>query len=211
MMPIVYTPVVGLACQRFSHIYRHARGIFLSYPDRDHLDQILANVQQDVKVIVVTEGERILGLGDPGVGGMGVPIGKLSLYSLCGGIHPRHTLPMLLDLGTNNAERLKDPQYIGWRNERIKGDQYDEFVDKFVQAVEKRFPNVLLQWEDFASVDAERLLARYRDQLCTFNDDIQGTAAVTTGTILAAIAATGGQLCDQRFVMLGAGSASHSS
>lgn len=207
MMPIVYTPVVGLACQRFSHIYRRARGIFLSYPDRDHLDQILANVQQDVKVIVVTDGERILGLGDQGVGGMGIPIGKLSLYSLCGGIHPRHTLPMLLDLGTNNPERLKDPQYIGWRNERIKGDQYDEFVDKFVQAVEKRFPNVLLQWEDFASVDAERLLARYRDQLCTFNDDIQGTAAVTTGTILAAIAATGGQLCDQRFVMLGAGSA----
>ena len=207
MMPIVYTPVVGLACQRFSHIYRRARGIFLSYPDRDHLDQILANVQQDVKVIVVTDGERILGLGDQGAGGMGIPIGKLSLYSLCGGIHPRHTLPMLLDLGTNNPDRLKDPQYIGWRHERIKGDQYDEFVDKFVQAVEKRFPNVLLQWEDFASVDAERLLARYRDQLCTFNDDIQGTAAVTTGTILAAIAATGGQLCDQRFVMLGAGSA----
>ena len=207
MMPIVYTPVVGLACQRFSHIYRRARGVFLAYPDRDALDQMLENVQQEVKVIVVTDGERILGLGDQGAGGMGIPIGKLSLYSLCGGIHPEQTLPMLLDLGTNNPERLQDPQYIGWRHERIKGPQYDDFVEQFVEAVTQRFPDVLLQWEDFASVDAERLLHRYRDRLCTFNDDIQGTAAVTTGTILSAVAATGGELPEQRFVMLGAGSA----
>jgi malate dehydrogenase (oxaloacetate-decarboxylating) len=207
MMPIVYTPVVGEACQRFSHIYRRARGVFISYPLRDQLDQIFKEIDRDIDVIVVTDGERILGLGDQGAGGMGIPIGKLSLYSLCGGIHPARTLPMLLDLGTNNQERLDDPQYIGWRHERIKGAEYDAFIDAFVQAVKKRFPNVLLQWEDFASVDAERILTRYRDQLCTFNDDIQGTAAVTTGTILAAIAAGGGDLKDQRVVMLGAGSA----
>jgi malate dehydrogenase (oxaloacetate-decarboxylating) len=207
MMPIVYTPVVGLACQRFSHIYRRARGVFIAYPNRDSIDEILANVQRPIDVIVVTDGERILGLGDQGAGGMGIPIGKLSLYSLCGGIHPVRTLPILLDLGTNNQERLEDPRYIGWRNGRIKGAEYDEFIELFVQAVAKRFPNVLLQWEDFASVDAERILARYRDRLCTFNDDIQGTAAVTTGTILAAVAAGGGKLSEQRIVMLGAGSA----
>lgn len=207
MMPIVYTPVVGLACQQFSHIYDRPRGIFIAYPNRDAMDEILANVKRDIDVIVVTDGERILGLGDQGAGGMGIPIGKLSLYSLCGGIHPAKTLPIVLDLGTNNQERINDPRYIGWRHERIKGQEYDDFVEVFVQAVMKRFPNVLLQWEDFASVDAQRLLARYRDRLCTFNDDIQGTAAVTTGTILAAIAATGGKLTDQRFVMLGAGSA----
>jgi malate dehydrogenase (oxaloacetate-decarboxylating) len=207
MMPIVYTPVVGLACQRFSHIYRRARGVFIAYPNRDSIDEILANVQRPVDVIVVTDGERILGLGDQGAGGMGIPIGKLSLYSLCGGIHPVRTLPILLDLGTNNQERLEDPRYIGWRHERIKGAGYDDFVELFVQAVARRFPNVLLQWEDFASVDAERILARYRDRLCTFNDDIQGTAAVTTGTILAAVAAGGGKLSEQRIVMLGAGSA----
>ncbi|MEJ8573765.1 NAD-dependent malic enzyme [Microbaculum marinum] len=207
MMPIVYTPVVGQACQEFSHIYRRPRGIFLAYPHRDILDDILAEVERDIDVIVVTDGERILGLGDQGAGGMGIPIGKLSLYSLCGGIHPTQTLPVLLDLGTNNKERLEDPRYIGWRHERIKGEEYDAFIDAFVTAVKKRFPDVLLQWEDFASVDAERILAKYRNSLCTFNDDIQGTAAVTTGTILAAIAAAGGKLEDQRIVMLGAGSA----
>ena len=207
MMPIVYTPVVGLACQQFSHIYRRPRGLFIAYPNRDCVDEIFANIERDIDVIVVTDGERILGLGDQGAGGMGIPIGKLSLYSLCGGIHPAKTLPIVLDLGTNNQERIDDPRYIGWRHERIKGPDYDAFVEKFVQAVMKRFPKVLLQWEDFASVDAERLLGRYRDRLCTFNDDIQGTAAVTTGTILAAVAATGGKLADQRFVMLGAGSA----
>jgi malate dehydrogenase (oxaloacetate-decarboxylating) len=207
MMPIVYTPVVGLACQQFSHIYRRPRGLFIAYPNRDSLEEIFANVERDIDVIVVTDGERILGLGDQGAGGMGIPIGKLSLYSLCGGVHPAKTLPIVLDLGTNNQERIADPRYIGWRHERIKGADYDAFVERFVQAVMKRFPKVLLQWEDFASVDAERILARYRDRLCTFNDDIQGTAAVTTGTILAAIAATGGKLADQRIVMLGAGSA----
>ena len=207
MMPIVYTPVVGLACQRFSHIYRRARGIFISYPERNSMDAIFENIKHDVDVIVVTDGERILGLGDQGVGGMGIPIGKLSLYTLCGGIDPAKTLPIVLDLGTNNQERLDDPRYIGWRENRIKGAEYDAFIEQFVTAVKKRFPNVLLQWEDFASVDAERILAKYRDDLCTFNDDIQGTAAVTTGTILAAIAASGGELKDQRIAMLGAGSA----
>jgi malate dehydrogenase (oxaloacetate-decarboxylating) len=207
MMPMVYTPVVGQACQEFSHIYRRPRGLFMSYPHRDILDTILNEIEHDVDVIVVTDGERILGLGDQGAGGMGIPIGKLSLYTLCGGVNPARTLPILLDLGTNNQERLDDPRYIGWRHERIKGAEYDDFIDRFVEAVKKRFPKVLLQWEDFASVDAERIIARYRDDLCTFNDDIQGTAAVTTGTILSAIAAAGGKLEDQRFGMLGAGSA----
>lgn len=207
MMPIVYTPVVGEACEKFSHIYRRPRGIFVSYPERKLMDEVFRQVTQDVEVIVVTDGERILGLGDQGAGGMGIPIGKLSLYTLCGGIHPSKTLPILLDLGTNNPERLNDPLYFGWRHERIKGAEYDEFIEAFVQAVMRRFPNVLLQWEDFASVDAEPILERYRDRLCTFNDDIQGTAAVTTGTILSAIAAVGGKLADQRIVMLGAGSA----
>lgn len=207
MMPIVYTPVVGLACERFSHIYRRPRGIFISYPERDRMDEIFEHIDRDIDVIVVTDGERILGLGDQGVGGMGIPIGKLSLYTLCGGVAPEKTLPIVLDLGTNNQERLDDPRYIGWRENRIKGDEYDAFIALFVEAVKKRFPNVLLQWEDFASVDAERIIDRYRDDLCTFNDDIQGTAAVTTGTILAAIAAAGNKLEEQNIVMLGAGSA----
>ena len=158
-------------------------------------------------MIVVTDGERILGLGDQGAGGMGIPIGKLSLYTACGGIHPATTLPILLDVGTNNPERLADPLYIGWRHERIVGSEYDAFVDRFVQAVKRRFPNVLLQWEDFAQSHALPLLERYRDQLCTFNDDIQGTAAVTTGTLLAAVAATGSSLQHHRIAILGAGSA----
>ena len=207
MMPIVYTPVVGLACQRFSHIYRRPRGLFLSYPDRDSLQEIMANAPDQVDIIVVTDGERILGLGDQGAGGMGIPIGKLSLYSLCGGIHPRRTLPVMLDLGTDNQDLLSDSQYIGWRHERIKGDQYDAFIAEFVKAIKVRYPRVLLQWEDFASSDAERLLESYRNELCTFNDDIQGTAAVTTGAILAAVAATKTRLEEQRFVMLGTGSA----
>jgi len=207
MMPVVYTPVVGLACQRFSHIYRRPRGMFFSYPDRESLHEILANAPDQVDIIVVTDGERILGLGDQGAGGMGIPIGKLSLYSLCGGVHPRRTLPLMLDLGTDNKELLSDPQYIGWRHERIKGEQYDAFIAEFVAAVKLRYPNVLLQWEDFASADAERLLHAYQNELCTFNDDIQGTAAVTTGAILAAVAATSRRLDEQSFVMLGTGSA----
>ncbi|TWU29669.1 NAD-dependent malic enzyme [Bythopirellula polymerisocia] len=208
MLPIIYTPVVGEACQKFSHIYRRPRGLFISYPERDHVDEILANCAlPGVEVIVVTDGERILGLGDQGAGGMGIPIGKLSLYTAIGGIHPATTLPITLDVGTNNPERLSDPEYIGWRHERITGKEYDDFVETFVTAVMRAFPNVLLQFEDFASKNASPILARYRDRLCTFNDDIQGTAAVTSGTILAAVAATGRALEDQRVVMLGAGSA----
>jgi len=207
MMPIVYTPIVGQACQQFSHIYRRPRGLFISYPQRDEMDAIFANVRRHVEVIVVTDGERILGLGDQGAGGMGIPIGKLSLYTLCGGIDPARTLPILLDTGTNNRERLDDPCYVGWRHERIRGSDYDDFIELFVEAVMKRFPDVLLQWEDFASTNAQPLLDRYRDRLCTFNDDIQGTAAVTTGTVLAAVAAAGSRPADQRVVLVGAGSA----
>ncbi len=207
MMPIVYTPIVGQACQQFSHIYRRPRGLFISYPQRDEMDAIFANVHREAEVIVVTDGERILGLGDQGAGGMSIPIGKLALYTLCGGIDPARTLPILLDVGTNNRERLCDPSYIGWRNERIRGSDYDEFIELFVQAVTKRFPDALLQWEDFASSNAQPLLDRYRDRLCTFNDDIQGTAAVTTGTVLAAVTASGSTLADQRVVVVGAGSA----
>ncbi len=208
MMPIVYTPTVGLACEQFSHVYRRPRGLFLAYPERDNLDTILGNTASPhVEVIVVTDGERILGLGDQGAGGMGIPIGKLSLYTACGGIHPATTLPILLDVGTNNRERLDDPLYIGWRHERIAGDEYDAFIDAFVAAVMRKFPGVLLQWEDFAQAHAGPILDRYRDRLCTFNDDIQGTAAVTTGTLLASVAAAGGRLRDQRVAIFGAGSA----
>jgi malate dehydrogenase (oxaloacetate-decarboxylating) len=208
MMPIIYTPVVGLASEQFSHIYRRPRGLFLSYPDRDRIEEIIGRAPVPrVDVIVVTDGGRILGLGDQGVGGMVIPIGKLSLYTACGGIHPGRTLPVLLDVGTDNPTRLNDPLYIGWRHARMKGDAYDELVEKFVQAVTKRFPNALLQWEDFGQENAGRLLARYRDQLCTFNDDIQGTGAVVTGTLLAATSVCGTKLCDQRIVVVGAGTA----
>ncbi len=208
MMPIVYTPVVGAACQQFSHIYRRPRGLFISVPEQTDIERILDNrPYRGVDVIVVTDGERILGLGDQGAGGRGIPIGKLSLYTLCGGIHPARTLPIILDAGTNNAEALRDPLYVGWRHERVRGQEYDDFIDAFVQAVKRKLPNVLLQWEDFAQANAGRLLDRYRDQLCTFNDDIQGTASVTTGTLLAAVKVTGSKLKDQRVVTFGAGSA----
>jgi malate dehydrogenase (oxaloacetate-decarboxylating) len=208
MMPIVYTPTVGLACEQFSHIYRRPRGLFISYAERGDIDAILNNAPSPrVELIVVTDGERILGLGDQGAGGMGIPIGKLSLYTACGGIHPATTLPILLDVGTNNEERLRDPLYIGWRHGRISGSDYDEFVDRFIQAVKRKFPRVLLHWEDFAQPHAGPMLDRYRDQLCTFNDDIQGTAAVATATLLAAVARTGDRLRDQRVAILGAGSA----
>ncbi|MBV8228740.1 MAG: NAD-dependent malic enzyme, partial [Planctomycetaceae bacterium] len=188
--------------------FRRPRGLFLAYPERDDFDEILGNAASpQVEVIVVTDGERILGLGDQGAGGMGIPIGKLSLYTACGGIHPATTLPILLDVGTNNRERLDDPLYVGWRHERIIGDEYDALIDAFVGAVMRKFPGVLLQWEDFAQAHASPILDRYRDRLCTFNDDIQGTAAVTTGTLLAAVAVAGGRLRDQQVVILGAGSA----
>ena len=208
MLPIIYTPVVGAACQQFSEIYRRPRGLFISYPEREHIDRILDNAHASrVEAIVVTDGERILGLGDQGAGGMGIPIGKLSLYTACGGVSPYTTLPILLDVGTNNVERQKDPLYIGWRHERITGQDYEDFLDLFVQALKRKLPNVLLQFEDFAQAHAAPLLERYRDQLCTFNDDIQGTAAVTAGTILAASKVTGSRVSDQTVVMLGAGSA----
>ena len=208
MMPIIYTPTVGHACEMFSDIYRRARGLFISYPDKDRIDDILNNAtRHNVKVIVVTDGERILGLGDQGIGGMGIPIGKLSLYTACGGISPAYTLPVVLDVGTNNPQRLDDPMYLGWRHERISGDEYAEFVELFMQAVKTRWPDALVQFEDFAQSNAMPLLERYKDELCCFNDDIQGTAAVTVGSLLAACRAAGGRLRDQRIGFLGAGSA----
>ena len=208
MMPIIYTPVVGEACEQFSDIYRRARGLFISYPDREHIDDMLQNFSKnDIRVIVVTDGERILGLGDQGIGGMGIPIGKLSLYTACGGINPANTLPIMLDVGTNNALRLDDPLYMGWRHPRITHEEYRDFMDTFIQAVKARWPNVLLQFEDFAQKNATTLLERYRDQLCCFNDDIQGTAAVTLGCLIAASHAAGTKLRDQRVAFLGAGSA----
>lgn len=208
MMPIIYTPIVGQACQEFSKIYRRKRGLFISYPDRGRLDDMMQNAtKQNVKVIVVTDGERILGLGDQGIGGMGIPNGKLSLYTACGGISPAYTLPVVLDVGTNNRQLIDDPMYMGWPHERITGTDYYDFVDEFVQAVKRRWPQVLLQFEDFAAQNANPLLEKYRDELCCFNDDIQGTAAVTVGTLLAACKHLGRQLKDQRIVFLGAGSA----
>ena len=208
MTPIVYTPTVAVACQQFSHIYRRPCGLFISYPLRDSIPQLLRNrPNQDVDVIVVTDGERILGIGDQGAGGLGIPIGKLSLYTLIGGIRPERTLPIVLDVGTNNTERLKDPEYIGWHHERITGQAYFDFVDEFVQAVKQELPGTCLQWEDFATPHARPILNRYRDQLLTFNDDIQGTSAVALGAILGAVKVTGTSLTQQQIVMLGAGSA----
>ena len=208
MLPLVYTPTVGEGCQRFSEIWRKPRGLFLSYPNKDRIEKILDHARyDDVKCIVVSDGERILGLGDQGAGGMGIPIGKMALYTALGGIHPEHCLPILLDVGTDNEDRLKNPLYIGWNHHRIRGREYDDFVDVFVQSVNKRWPHVLLQWEDFAGSNAARFLARYRDQLCTFNDDIQGTAAVAAATLISAINVTGTPLEQQKIAMVGFGSA----
>jgi malate dehydrogenase (oxaloacetate-decarboxylating) len=209
-MPIVYTPTVGEACQRFSEIYRKPRGLFVSYPDRELIREVLRNRprgRHDVEVIVVTDGQRILGLGDQGIGGMGIPIGKLSLYTLIGGINPARTLPIVLDVGTDNVELLEDPQYLGWRHRRINDDEYYAFIEDFVTAVHEELPNVLLQWEDFATAHAQPILERYRDRLLTFNDDIQGTAAVTLGALHGASKVAGRPLSQQQVVMLGAGSA----
>lgn len=209
MLPIVYTPVVALGCQEFSHVYRRPRGLFISYPLRHFIPALLRNhPNPEVDVIVVTDGERILGIGDQGVGGLGIPIGKLSLYSLIGGIHPTRTLPIVLDVGTNNEERLRDPEYLGWRHARITGAGYDSFIDAFVSAVKEVLPTTLLQWEDFSGVHARPILNRYRNEMLTFNDDIQGTAAVALGAILAAVRVAGSPLRDQQIVFLGAGSAS---
>ncbi|WP_349559049.1 NAD-dependent malic enzyme [Marinobacter sp. NFXS9] len=208
MLPIIYTPTVGEACEEFSNIYRNHRGLFVSYPDREHMDYLLRSATKDnVKVIVVTDGERILGLGDQGIGGMGIPIGKLSLYTACGGISPANTLPIVLDVGTNNQALLDDPMYMGWRHKRIGQKEYDDFVSAFMTAVQRRWPKALVQFEDFAQTNAMRLLKQYRDEACCFNDDIQGTAAVCLATLLAACKTKDEKLSDQTVVFLGAGSA----
>jgi malate dehydrogenase (oxaloacetate-decarboxylating) len=206
MMPIVYTPVVGEACQRFSHIYRRGRGLYIAYEQRDCIEPLLrsAGIERP-SIIVVTDGERILGLGDQGAGGMGIPIGKLCLYTLCAGVSPYSTLPITLDVGTDNEERLADPLYLGTRHRRVRGEAYQEFIDAFVAAVQKVFPDVVLQWEDFLKENALFQLARFRDKLCTFNDDIQGTAGVVLAGLLSALRITGARLRDQRVLFAGAG------
>jgi malate dehydrogenase (oxaloacetate-decarboxylating) len=210
MMPIVYTPVVGEACQKFSHIYRRARGLYINYAQRNTIEKVLANYHtKSPSVIVVTDGERILGLGDQGAGGMGIPIGKLCLYTLCAGVSPYSTLPIMLDAGTDNEERLGDNLYVGLRHRRIRGDEYQEFVDRFVAAVRTVYPNVLLQWEDFLKGNAIKQLDRFRDQLCTFNDDIQGTAAVVLSGIYGGLRITGQAMRDQKLVFAGAGASAH--
>ncbi|MFT8736299.1 MAG: NAD-dependent malic enzyme [Zymomonas mobilis] len=208
MMPILYTPTVGSACQTYSHLFQKNRGLFIAYPDRDKIGEILKQTEQDnVKIIVVTDGERILGLGDLGVGGMGIPIGKLALYTACGGIDPETVLPIVLDVGTNNEKLLNDPFYMGWHHKRITGDEYYSFVDQFVQAVMQQWPDIFLHFEDFAQKNALPLLKKYRDQYCCFNDDIQGTSAVALATLYSACKTRKTSIKDQRIVFLGAGSA----
>ncbi len=208
MTPIVYTPVVALGCQEFCHIYRRPRGLFVPYPLRHSIRPLLQHrPNPEVDVIVVTDGERILGIGDQGVGGLGIPIGKLSLYTLIGGIRPERTLPIVLDVGTNNPDRLRDPEYLGWRHERVVGPEYDAFLEQFVLAVREELPGTLLQWEDFGAAHARPILESYRDKMLTFNDDIQGTGAVALGTVLSALQVTGVPLSEQRVVIFGAGAA----
>jgi malic enzyme len=210
MLPIVYTPVVGEACQRFSHLYRRTRGLYVSYDQRNNIEEILSNYHTtDPSVIVVTDGERILGLGDQGVGGMGIPIGKLCLYTICAGVSPYSTLPIMLDVGTDNEELLKDPLYLGLRHKRIRGQEYQDFIDRFVAAVQKTYPNVVLQWEDFLKGNAIAQLERFRSVLPTFNDDIQGTASVVVAGIYGGMRLTGQSIRDQRLVFAGAGASAH--
>ncbi|EKE07953.1 MAG: hypothetical protein ACD_17C00430G0001, partial [uncultured bacterium] len=208
ILPIIYTPTVGEAALHYSRIYFHQRGLYISYPLKDRLHEILENYSlEQVEVIVVTDGERILGLGDQGIGGMTIPIGKLALYTLFGGIHPARTLPIILDVGTNNQELLKDELYLGWNHPRIIGKEYDDFIEGFVEAVKRRYPKVLVQWEDFGRGNARRILEKFRGTLLSFNDDIQGTAAVTLGAIYAALQVKKETLGQQKIVIFGAGSA----
>lgn len=208
MLPCIYTPTVGEAAVHYSTIYFQQRGLYLSYPLRDQMDAIFqAYSQKEVDVVVVTDGERILGLGDQGIGGMTIPVGKLSLYTLFGGIHPSRTLPIFIDVGTNNEELLKDPLYLGWRHERLSGEEYDSFIEQFIRCFKKHYPKTLLQWEDFGRNNARRLLDKYRKQLLSFNDDVQGTASVTLGAILAAVQESKQKISQQTVAILGGGSA----